>query len=279
MSSPQGRFATEARKLNRDQLLDTDAWGKHLFYHWESGRILHVHLGLYGKFRKHKSPPPEPRGAVRMRVVGDKKAFDLIGPTRCELISESDKQQIIDRLGEDPLRDDADPEVVWNRISRSRARIGTLLLNQSIIAGVGNVFRADALFDQGIHPERPGRELSREEFDALWQRLCEFLAIGVRYNRIITADPEIIGRTRGRMRKGERVLVYSKSTCPECESAIDIWDLGNGIHSAGPRAQAAACSISLRARRRAAARNSIAVGGSQSSSREQNRHRIGWWRH
>lgn len=237
VSSPQGRFASEACKLDRDRLLGTDAWGKHLFYHWESGRIVHVHLGLYGKFRKHQPPPPEPRGAVRMRVVGERKTFDLIGPTCCELISESDAQKIIDRLGQDPLRDDADPEVVWNRISRSRAPIGTLLLNQSIIAGVGNVFRADALFDQGIHPERPGRELSREEFDGLWQRLCEFLAIGVRYNRIITADPETVGRTRGRMRKGERVLVYSKSTCPECESAIDIWDLGNRRMYACPECQ------------------------------------------
>ena len=237
VSSPQGRFEVEARKLNRDRLLDTDAWGKHLFYHWKSGHIVHVHLGLYGKFRKHKSPPPAPHGAVRMRVVGDRKAFDLIGPTRCELIAESDKQKLLDRLGEDPLRDDADPEVVWNRISRSRAPIGKLLLNQSIIAGVGNVFRADALFDQGIHPERPGRKLSREEFDALWQRLCEFLAIGVRYNRIITADPETIGRTRGRMRKGERLLVYRKVTCPECVSAIDRWELGNRWIYACPACQ------------------------------------------
>ena len=52
----QGRFEVEARKLNRDRLLDTDAWGKHLFYHWKSGRIVHVHLGLYGKFRRYKSP-------------------------------------------------------------------------------------------------------------------------------------------------------------------------------------------------------------------------------
>ena len=227
VSSPQGRFAHQAGLLDGDRLVDTDAWGKHLFHHWESGRIVHIHLGLYGKFRRHKSPPPEPRGAVRVRVVGDDRAFDLVGPNRCELMTDDGKLQLTARLGQDPLRKNADADAVWNRISRSRAAIGTLLLNQSVIAGVGNVFRADALFDQRIHPERAGRDLTRDEFDGLWNRLCEFLTIGVRYNRIITANPDYVGRTRGRMRRDERLLVYKKPECPECSGPIDCWELGN----------------------------------------------------
>ena len=115
--------------------------------------------------------------------------------------------------------------------------IGTLLLNQSIIAGVGNVFRADVLFDQGLHPERHGREFTRDEFESLWNRLYEFLAIGVRYNRIITVDPQTVGRKRGRMRKDERVLVYRKLTCPECETPIDVWELGSRWMYACPACQ------------------------------------------
>ena len=227
VTSPQGRFAYEAGLLNGDRLVDTDAWGKHLFHRWESGQIVHIHLGLYGKFHRLKLPPLEPRDTVRLRVVGESRAFDLVGPNCCELMAEGDKARLIDRLGQDPLRSDADPEVVWERIRRSRAAIGSLLLNQSIIAGVGNVYRADVLFDQRICPERAGRELSREEFDGIWNRLCEFLAIGVRYNRIITADPATAGRSRGRMRSDERLLVYRKSDCPECGTDIDCWDLGN----------------------------------------------------
>lgn len=237
VSSPQGRFAHEAGLLNGDRLVETDARGKHLFHRWESGRIVHVHLGLYGKFRRHKSPPPEPRGAVRMRVVGERKAFDLVGPNCCELMTQDEEDRLIARLGQDPLRADADPEIVWQRLRRSRAAIGTLLLNQSIIAGVGNVYRADVLFDQRISPERSGRDLSREEFDSLWNRLCEFLAVGVRYNRIITADAEEVGRTRGRMRKGERLLIYKKDLCPECAGPVDCWELGNRWMYACPTCQ------------------------------------------
>jgi endonuclease-8 len=125
VSSPQGRFTAGARKLSGRTLTAVAAHGKHLLYDWE-GNTLHVHLGLYGKFRRHKSPPPEPRGAVRLRVIGEEKAFDLNGPTACELLTKQGVRALLDRLGADPLRDDADPDKAWDRISRTRLPIGTV---------------------------------------------------------------------------------------------------------------------------------------------------------
>ena len=153
-------------------------------------KTLHIHLGLYGKFRRHKSPPPEPRGAVRLRVVGGEKAFDLNGPTACELLSQPKVNALLNRLGVDPLRDDADPEKAWDRIRRTRSPIGTVLMNQAIIAGVGNVYRSEILFLLRIHPERPANTFSRDEFDGLWKLTVDLLKIGKRYNRIIIADPK-----------------------------------------------------------------------------------------
>ncbi len=66
--SPQGRFADEGILLNGTILTSVEAHGKHLFYSFGAKHVLHVHLGLYGKFRSHKVPPPEPRGAVRVRL-------------------------------------------------------------------------------------------------------------------------------------------------------------------------------------------------------------------
>lgn len=226
VTSPQGRFQTGAKKLNRKCLQRIEAHGKHLFYEWENS-TLHVHLGLYGKFRKHRNPPPEPRGAVRLRVVGEHDAFDLNGPNRCELVTAKQRQAIQARLGPDPLRRDADPEQVWQRVSRSKAPIGTLLLNQSVLAGVGNVYRAEVLFILKIAPERPGNSLSREEFDALWETLVELMQYGVKYNRIITADPKTTGKTRGRMNQSQRLLIYKKQSCPECGSEVENWELGS----------------------------------------------------
>jgi endonuclease-8 len=226
LTSPQGRFRAGAKQLNGRTLERVEAYGKHLFYWWDESLILHIHLGLYGKFRNHRCPPPEPRGAVRMRVVGNDHAFDLNGPTACDVIDTDDRNKIVARLGQDPLRKDAEPEIAWKRIHRSRTAIGTLLLDQSVIAGVGNVFRANILFALRIHPERPGLTLDRNDFNRLWATLQRMLRTGVKYNRIITADPETVGKTLGRMNRDERLLVYKKVSCGECGGAVESWKLG-----------------------------------------------------
>jgi endonuclease-8 len=108
VSSPQGRFV-DAERLDGLTFLRASAWGKHLFHHYDGGPIVHVHLGLYGTFREHRTPMPQPRGAVRMRIIGTDYGTDLRGPTACEVIDEAQVSAILDRLGPDPLRSDADP--------------------------------------------------------------------------------------------------------------------------------------------------------------------------
>ncbi|MFG0294677.1 MAG: Fpg/Nei family DNA glycosylase [Maioricimonas sp. JB045] len=235
--SPQGRFADGAGQLDGQTLLDVDAWGKHLFYRWERGEILHIHLGLYGKFRPHRAPLPEPQGQVRLRAWNGTHGFDLNGPNQCELIGESTRTDIVGRLGEDPLRPDADPERLWDRVRRSRAAIGRLLLDQSVVAGVGNVYRAEVLFLHGLHPERPARTLSRDEFDALWETLKRLMKLGVRYNRIITVDAAEFGKTPSRLTRDERLLVYKRAECRRCRSTIEDWELGARTIYACPTCQ------------------------------------------
>ena len=226
VSSPQGRFREDAAQLDGSRLQSVDAHGKHLCYVCDAGR-LHIHLGLYGKFRKLNVPPPEPKGEVRLRVVAARHAFDLNGPSTCELISESGWNALRQRLGPDPLRRDADSLAVWERIHRSRAAIGTLLLDQSVIAGVGNIYRAESLFRERIHPRRLGNALAREEFERLWKTLKDLMRIGVRYNRIITADPVWVGKTRGRMDASERLMIYKKPACPRCHKQIQQFELAS----------------------------------------------------
>ena len=231
VSSPQGRFENEAAQLSGKRLDSVEAHGKHLFYFFggktkRSRLMVHIHLGLYGKFRRHRNPPPEPRGAVRVRMIGKDKAFDLNGPNCCEVLSLGRWEQIKSRLGQDPLRADAEPESAWNRISKSRAAIGTLLLNQSIIAGIGNVYRADILFLMKIHPERTGKSLTREEFDRLWKLTVDLMNIGVRYNRIITVDRSRIDKAPSRLHARERLVCYKKDRCVDCGRRIRTWELG-----------------------------------------------------
>ncbi len=176
VSSPQGRFA-DAKLLDGLSMLATDARGKHLLARFDIAS-LHVHLGLAGIFvRMQPAGPPRPQ--VRLRLAGGTLAWDLTAPTRCEVLDEAAVKALISRLGPDPLRSDADSEKVWKRLQRYSGSVGAALLDQSLIAGVGNVYRAEALWAIGIHPARPAAVLTRTEFDQLWQTLVSMMRQGV----------------------------------------------------------------------------------------------------
>lgn len=233
VTSPQGRMADAAALVDGLLLARIDPYGKHLFYRFGSPRpeeahTIHVHLGLFGKFRRHRLPAPEPRDTVRMRIVGSEVAVDLTGPTDCRLLTPDEEEGIRARLGPDPILKDSDPERAWAAIRRRRSTIGEALMDQKVMAGVGNVYRAEALFVHGIHPERPCPEVTREEFDALWDTICSMLRQGVKDNRIITLSKEELaaeGLTRSRVRSKEAVHVYKRDECRRCGTSVDRWDL------------------------------------------------------
>jgi endonuclease-8 len=210
-SSPQGRFADGAARIDGRVLDRTDAYGKHLFHSY-GDVVLHVHLGLYGKFTGGTLPAPEPRGALRLRLLADDHWLDLRGPTACELMEPPEVDAIRARLGPDPLRRDSDPELAWARLSRSRVAIGALLMDQSVIAGIGNVYRAEILFRHGVEPHRPGRDLPRANWDALWPDLATLMRAGVKAGRIVTTRPE--DRPAGRLTRDKAHYVYRRTGLP-----------------------------------------------------------------
>ena len=227
LSSPQGRFASDAAALDGRVLERAQPYGKHLFYVLGDD-VVHVHLGIYGKFEAHPSPAPAPRGAVRLRIATDEHVVDLRGPTVCERIRPEERDAILRRLGPDPLDPKADRERLWRSVRRRATPIGALLLDQSAIAGVGNVYRAEALYLLGIAPQRPASSLTRAEFEALWETLVRLMRTGVRLNRIVTTEPADRDRRRGRPSDADRHYLWRRTDlpCRRCGSSIRSADLG-----------------------------------------------------
>ena len=221
VSSPQGRFELGAAQLDGQRCEEVEAYGKHLLYRFESGEALHIHLGLFGRFRKSKRKPgeplPDPRGAVRVRLVSDSHAVDINGPATCELLEPAGIERLTARIGPDVLRPDAEPARAFARIAKSRAPIGRLIMDQSVMAGIGNIYRTEILWRQGLHPDLPGRALTPEAFERLWEDAAALLAIGVKRNAIITVD----GAPPSRSRYRERVNIFGKEQCPACEGPIE----------------------------------------------------------
>lgn len=231
MQSPQGRFASDAAQIDGEVLVEADAAGKHLFLEFTGERFIHVHLGLIGKFdvTTGVTETPEPIGQVRLRLFarGDHTAYaDLRGATRCDLIGVARRDEVLASLGPDPLRTDADPERAWRKISRSQRSIGDLLMDQSVLAGVGNVYRAEVLFRHRMDPLRPGNTLRRGQFRALWDDLVELMTYGVATGRIDTVRPEHTPEAMGREPRnddhGGEVYVYRRhgQECLICGSRV-----------------------------------------------------------
>ena len=194
VSSPQGRFAAGAALLDGHTMTESQAHGKHLFLHFDHALVLHVHLGLYGAwdfggdaaFRGASSigaprkvgeretfddgsarlPTPArplPVGAVRVRLVGRHGWADLRGATTCAAITRAETSAVLARLGPDPLRNlPPDRERFVTGVLSRKTPIAALLMDQKVIAGVGNVYRAEVLFRQRIDPLLPGSSLPRE---------------------------------------------------------------------------------------------------------------------
>ena len=234
-SSPQGRFAASAALVDGSELVGAEAWGKHLFIGFPGDRSIHVHLGLYGTFAVHPAVAqvPEPVGQVRLRITtppdgdGRPAAYaDLRGATTCELLSSEGRDAVVARSGPDPLRADADPDRAWARIRASRAPLGGLLMDQHVIGGVGNVYRAELLFRHRMHPLRPGRTVRVGQFRAMWDDLVELMNEGVRTGRIDTVRrehlPEAMGRPARVDDHGGEVYVYRRTgqACHVCGAVV-----------------------------------------------------------
>ncbi len=226
VSSPQGRFTDGAAAVDGHVLELAESAGKHLFIRFEGGGVVHVHLGLIGAFRVEEGTPSDPVGAVRLRLVGPMAYADLRGATTCELLSEESVEQILARLGPDPLRPDADPAKAFDRIRTSKKSVGALLMDQSVLAGVGNVYRAESLFRARLHPLTPGHKVSSRRWNALWHDIVDLMEYGVQTGRIDTVRPEHEPASMGRQARiddhGGEVYVYRRhgQACHACGSIV-----------------------------------------------------------
>jgi endonuclease VIII len=242
VSSPQGRFAREAKRLDGRRFLRAEAYGKHLFHHWSGGLVVHIHLGMAGWFYRYTSarkPIPEPKPTVRMRLQTRDVTTDLIGPPTSELIPEFARRALLARLGPDVLREDFDPErALANLRRRPRRTVGDALLDQTVLSGVGNIYRAEALFLEGIHPLRPAERVTDAEWDGLWRTLRRLMRRGVIQSAIRTVlSGEPASPIAERPVDRDDFYVYQAEACRRCGSPIQEFPLSARRMFACPRCQ------------------------------------------
>ncbi|CAB4636366.1 unannotated protein [freshwater metagenome] len=226
--SPQGRFTDSARLISGHDLVSARAIGKQMFLLFDNDLTLRIHLGIYGKWNYHKrdnadSGFPDPVGQVRARFSNHTAAADLRGPTVCEVITKDEVKLVEQRLGPDPLNPNPknrEAERFIGRVLKSKTAIGLQLMNQDVIAGIGNVYRAEILFRAGISPHTPGNTIPAEQLQAIWDDSVKLLKVGVATGVMITRD-ELFKK---RPKKADRYFTYKREglPCRVCGTNISI---------------------------------------------------------
>ncbi|MEZ5375686.1 MAG: DNA-formamidopyrimidine glycosylase family protein [Acidimicrobiales bacterium] len=230
VSSPQGRFRDGAATLDGRRIERMHAYGKHLFYDFDNDLSVHIHLGLFGKFRLSRLPAKvEPSPNCRLLIESETDQLHLAGPTVCELVDAEGIERIVARLGPDPILDPPDgADRLAQRLSTRSIPIGAALLDQKVIAGIGNVYRAEFLHTLGIHPFIPAKQVRRPDVDAIWSLAVDELRAGEALGRIVTVDPAEVGRAkRSDIPKSDRLYAYKRQgkPCRRCGTPIVAADI------------------------------------------------------
>lgn len=175
--------------------------------------------------------PHEPVGAVRVRLLTHDTVADLRGPTACEVQTPEQVDASMAKLGPDPLVDDQSigEERFVSVIRKKPTSIALLLMDQSVVSGIGNVYRAELLFRARLDPHTPGKLVSEEALRALWQDWCRLLVIGVKTGQMLTRDRLTRASARNAFtRRADRYWVYHRDglPCRICGTNILLEELG-----------------------------------------------------
>ena len=241
VDGPQGRF-TDSDVLDGRKLLRVMAVGKHLGYDFGKDRILHVHLGLQGDFTEGSGPLPAVRGALRLRnaekvklpaAPGESKRHgwyseddgtghiapeqvawvELRGPMDCTVYTNAMWEKLLERLGPDPLNGDA-PDKAFAKIAKSKKPIAALLMEQDVIAGVGNIYRAELLYRARINPFVLGKDVPMEGLKKIWKDVGPLMRAGMVDRRIVTTLVKDRPHKTGQALKEEAHYVYRRQGKP-----------------------------------------------------------------
>jgi endonuclease-8 len=175
--------------------------------------------------------PPEPVGQVRVRLLTDSVCADLRGPTACEVLDPAQVEAVVARLGPDPLIDGgqaAEDRFVASVTKRSTP-IALLLMDQNVVAGIGNVYRAELLFRARQNPHTPGRLVPEEHVRHLWRDWSKLLHIGVETGQMMTMDDLDPDSYRAAMaNRADRHWVYKREglPCRVCGTNIVLEEMG-----------------------------------------------------
>ena len=219
----------EDRPLTAMTIDSVQAVGKHLLMHFSGALVLRTHMRMSGSWHIYRSGERWRRASRDMRILLATADFEAVGFNIhvAEFIAEKDlaRHEALSRLGPDLLGATFDrTEAVRRLREQASIPIADALLKQSVLAGLGNVYKSEALFACAISPFVAVKELSDEQLTALVEAGRQLLQANVAVSSSGLVPDAGSRRTTGRDSPSERLWVYGRARlpCRKCGATIEV---------------------------------------------------------
>ncbi len=208
--------------------------GKYLVFYLSDERLLVVHLRLSGHLRMLGNGAPQRFERIRFRF-SDGRSLVFIEPRvlgRVYLVAPEELNSVLkglSQLGKEPISREFSADYLQHHLAGRRIKIKSVIMDQRVCAGVGNIYSDEALFRAGILPMRPANSLSRQEVIRLTQALREVIRTGIRHLGTTMPDERYLLPDGSRGRFGELLQVFGREgeICSVCGTEIRRIKIGN----------------------------------------------------
>lgn len=217
------RWGDRAGMLAGSHITGIETRGKHLLLHLSNTETIHTHAMQYGSWQvgEHGMTPRKDAKYVRLRLVTEQhEAIFYHGPVIEVLTAEELRQHgALNALGPDVMSPRFDRDEAARRVAEQDDRaIGDVVLDQRVMAGLGNIFKSEGLFLANIDPRRAAASITRDELDRFWDRIIPIMWRGTeRYGKTLTTPPEL-------QQQGHLHYVYRRRghPCLVCGTKIEM---------------------------------------------------------
>jgi endonuclease-8 len=222
----------EIREFTGRRVDRVEALGKHLLIHVEGGWSLRVHLGMHGRWHSQRASERRPRSPTALIVAGE-TAFICTRAYRAELIRTTQirTHPLLRRLGPDIMADPPDIDAIVDRTlvpGHAAREIADVLIDQQVVAGIGNVYKSEALFTARIHPRTRVDALERDALRRLFTEAARLMN-----GNLDTARRTSVPLPRRPHPGSDRLWVYGRAgkPCLECGSIVERIVQGDAARS------------------------------------------------
>lgn len=223
--SAEGRsYVGDLPSLNGQQATKVEARGKHLMFHFGNRFVLHSHMGMTGAWHiyDHETTWRKPLRQAAVVLKTPQRIAVCFTPKLIELVSSTQlsRNRYLQKLGPDLLKGPVDDRTYLNRMRTQNSRpIGEAVMNQTVVSGIGNVYKSEILFLENVHPLQPVREIRSSKLCRLKQTAQWLMT------RNMDGKPR---RTRFRPDQ-HRLWVYGRQDerCLKCGARIQLLRQGD----------------------------------------------------